>query len=206
MPIWQARQFHWPNIGFLSVLSRMMNYSGFETESIHCWNPQRVTSLDFGCNNGYGTSILAERSTSAVGVNVSPQALDVARRQHENARLTFQKIDGLQFPFPAAYFDVLTAFQVIKHLSEPAVLLKEIRRVLRPDGQALFTTPQAAIRFDPGMRPWNGYHVREYRSGTAQRVVCSVRACPNCWAHLALMNCIMERQRTSHPIARQLLN
>jgi len=42
--------------------------------------------------------------------------------------------------------------------------LQEIRRVLRPGGVAILTTPNAAIRLDPGMTPWNRFHVREYRA------------------------------------------
>lgn len=54
------------------------------------------------------------------------------------------------------------SFQVIEHIANAGAYLSEIARVLRSDGVALFTTPNAAIRLDPGMKPWNEFHVREY--------------------------------------------
>ena len=38
----------------------------------------------------------------------------------------------------------------------------EIFRLLRPGGTVLFTTPNAGLRLDPGMKPWNEFHVREF--------------------------------------------
>ena len=40
--------------------------------------------------------------------------------------------------------------------------LNEIRRVLKPGGIVAFTTPNANIRLDPGMKPWNRFHVQEF--------------------------------------------
>jgi SAM-dependent methyltransferase len=59
---------------------------------------------------------------------------------------------------------LVVSFQVIEHLGDTGPYLTEIARVLRPSGVALFTTPNAAIRLDRDMKPWNEFHVREYRA------------------------------------------
>lgn len=120
--------------------------------------------LDFGCNNGYGSDVLASLAAHVTGIDVSPTALETARSKYVRDNLEFQRFDGITFPFPDDHFDLVTSFQVIEHLEDPHRLLREVARVLRPDGFAIFTTPQAAIRLDPGMRPWNRFHVREYRT------------------------------------------
>jgi SAM-dependent methyltransferase len=118
------------------------------------------TVLDLGCNHGYGTELIGRHAASVVGLDVSPRALAEARRRHPD--LDFRLYEGGTLPFPDARFDLVTSFQVIEHVVEVRDYLEEIGRVLKPDGIALFTTPNAAIRLDPGMRPWNRFHVREY--------------------------------------------
>lgn len=126
---------------------------------------QRSTGLavlDLGCNNGYGTSQIAASSASVIGCDVSESALSDARKRFPN--IDFRRIDGLSLPFADGQFDVVISFQVIEHVDDTAVYLAEICRVLKFPGTAIFTTPNAAIRLDPGMRPWNRFHVREYRA------------------------------------------
>jgi len=119
--------------------------------------------LDVGCNTGYGTLHLVGAATSVTGVDVSADAIDVARTREGADAVDYRLIDGAGLPFDDASFDLVTSFQVIEHVADPMPYLDEIKRVLRPGGMALFTTPNAAIRLDPGMRPWNRFHVKEYR-------------------------------------------
>ena len=118
--------------------------------------------LDIGCNDGYGTMLLARQARRVVGVDVSSRAIDAALARGAMANVEFRRVDGLQLPFDDGSFDLATVFQVIEHIEDTREFLEEIRRVLAPAGRAIFTTPNAAIRLDPGMRPWNPYHVREY--------------------------------------------
>jgi SAM-dependent methyltransferase len=119
--------------------------------------------LDLGCNTGYGTIRLASSARRLVGADVSPAAIDRARAAF-GAKAEWVLFDGAGLPFPDASFDLVTGFQLIEHIPEPAPFLAEIARVLRPDGRAVLTTPNAAIRLDPGMRPWNRFHAYEYRA------------------------------------------
>ena len=119
--------------------------------------------LDVGCNNGYGTRALAAEAASVVGVDVSPALIARAIATGVPDNVEFRRVDGGALPFEDGAFDLVTSFQVIEHVEDTDAFLREIRRVLKPGGGALFTTPNAAVRLDPGMRPWNRFHVREYR-------------------------------------------
>ena len=120
--------------------------------------------LDFGCNNGYGTKEINDHASATVGVDVSARAIEDAQRRYADEGIKFCVFDGVRLPFADGYFDLVTSFQVIEHIVDVDAYLAEICRVLNPQGTAVFTTPNAAIRLDPGMTPWNEFHVREYRS------------------------------------------
>jgi SAM-dependent methyltransferase len=119
--------------------------------------------LDLGCNNGYGTNILGGRCKRIVGVDVSSTAIAAATSKYQSDNVSFRQIDGRVLPFSDDSFDVITSFQVIEHLSDYQAYFSEIRRVLRPAGTLLLTTPNACIRVLPGARPWNRFHIREFR-------------------------------------------
>lgn len=123
---------------------------------------QGLRVLDLGCNTGYGTHIIAQNARSVIGVDVSPRAIAEAKRLYPG--LDLQVVDGRSLPFPDRSFDVVVSFQVIEHISEPDRYLHEIKRVLVNDGVLLITTPNAALRLPGDMKPWNPFHMREYRA------------------------------------------
>ncbi len=120
------------------------------------------TVLDVGCNDGYGTHLLSVISSKTIGIDVSEKAIHKAIAQYGNPKIDFYVADGAQLPFDANQFDIIVSFQVIEHIVDCHKYLSEIKRTLKAGGIAFFTTPNAAIRLDPGMKPWNPFHVREY--------------------------------------------
>jgi SAM-dependent methyltransferase len=131
--------------------------------------PPRV--LDVGCGEGYFTARLARAGAVALGVDVSAEALRRARSRHPQLQL--QAIDaGGEWPLADASFDLVWAGEVIEHVADTAGWLSEARRVLRPAGRLLLTTPDHgpltrlrmglsgrtfAVRLDP-----LGEHLRLY--------------------------------------------
>jgi 2-polyprenyl-3-methyl-5-hydroxy-6-metoxy-1,4-benzoquinol methylase len=118
--------------------------------------------LDLGCNNGWGTHVLGQVARRVVGVDVSRSALEEARRSATSANVEFRRVDGEELPFADGEFDIVASCQVIEHVADYGPYLGEIIRVLSPDGIAVFSTPNARIRLDPGMKPWFPFHVREF--------------------------------------------
>jgi predicted TPR repeat methyltransferase len=102
--------------------------------------------LDLGC--GYGSMLWALRSvgyTSLVGVDVSPQQIDAARRlgfEH----VYCQDIVSFLSSAPDEKLSVIIAFDVLEHFTRPELfaLMGELRRVLEPGGRLIVHVPNGA--------------------------------------------------------------
>ena len=126
--------------------------------------------LDWGCNDGWGLEILAQQGCNVSGLDVSPRALETAR-QRVGPDIELILYDGTASGLPANHFDIVISFQCIEHIDDPGPYLEEIKHVLKPGGLAIFTTPNACIRLDPGMKPWNPFHVREFSASELEHVL-----------------------------------
>jgi SAM-dependent methyltransferase len=94
--------------------------------------------LDIGCGSGGYLAILAELGWKCSGVETGAKSRAYAQ--------TVLGLDVREGPleacgFPDASFDVVTLWHVIEHLPDPRATLREIRRVLKPDGLLLLRTP-----------------------------------------------------------------
>ena len=108
-------------------------------EVVGSFGPYRSNNrlLDVGCGTGSYLSAAASQGWDARGVEVSKSALEQAR----SAGLNVFEGELGEASYPDAYFDVVTAVEVLEHVSAPLELVREIARVLRPGGLFWITTP-----------------------------------------------------------------
>jgi 2-polyprenyl-3-methyl-5-hydroxy-6-metoxy-1,4-benzoquinol methylase len=94
--------------------------------------------LDIGCGIGIFLKMAQERGWEAYGVDVSDDAVEIARsRLQVNAQAG--TLDEIQFA--DSFFDVVTLLDAFEHLPDPLADLKAIARVLKKDGVVLLNTP-----------------------------------------------------------------
>ncbi len=101
--------------------------------------------LDIGCDNGnktiaFGGFIQARRS---FGIDFEGLSL-TASKTKGIITVAVDLNQGASLPFPSLCFDCIHAGEVIEHLFSPDLLLKEIFRLLKPDGYAIISTPNLA--------------------------------------------------------------
>jgi len=99
--------------------------------------------LDAGCGAGYGAAELAG-ALSITGFDVSAEAIGLARANFSRPGVRFLQADCAALPFADASFDLVAAFEVIEHLDQWREMLTESRRVLKPQGLLLVSTPNKA--------------------------------------------------------------
>lgn len=111
--------------------------------------------LELGCGGGINLDHYdRSRITGLAGVDPSPQLLEAARAKAKERGFDADFRAGFaeQLPFADASFDtVLTTFTLCS-VRDPQAVLREMRRVLRPDGSILFLEHGAAP--DPGPARW----------------------------------------------------
>jgi SAM-dependent methyltransferase len=110
--------------------------------------------LDAGCGVGYGTRMLGEGAPRRlVGVDIATEALE--RAAVDGAELIQADVHDL--PLDSDSFDLVVCFEVIEHVYGHEQVLDELRRVLRPGGTLLISSPNREV-YAPG----NPYHVHEF--------------------------------------------
>ena len=147
--------------------------------------------VDFGCGSGANTALLAGRGAHVWGIDISEDLLRLGRRRlavsgHAGGA-TFIAGSAHDLPFPDASIDVVFGMAILHHLDLDLVS-REVRRVLKPGGRAIFKEPvrnSAIIRFvrklipyrapdiSPYERPLTDAELQRFASGFSS---CSVRA------------------------------
>lgn len=92
--------------------------------------------LDVGCGQGIDLIGFARRGACVTGIDLTPRHVELARAHLETLGLCGEVVEGdaEQMSFPDASFDRVTSNGVLHHTPDMPAALREIRRVLRPDG------------------------------------------------------------------------
>jgi SAM-dependent methyltransferase len=97
------------------------------------------TIVDFGCGGGVALSAAGERAQEAIGIDIGGFALAKANSRPGKHRTI--KSDIAKVPLSSDYADIAYSFEVLEHVWDPAAVIREMVRVLKPGGTLLITTP-----------------------------------------------------------------
>lgn len=104
--------------------------------------------LDVGTGSGSMLKVLGSRARHAVGLDMSAQALRVARTKVHGAGLShcvFKRGDMYALPFDAESFDAVAFDHVLSAAERPGVALREAARVLRRGGRVIVVEDDARL-------------------------------------------------------------
>jgi SAM-dependent methyltransferase len=141
--------------------------------------------LDAGCGSGYGSADLGGmgRAARVVGIDVSAEAVRHAASTFGGPGICFLEAACETLPFADDAFDLVVAFEVIEHLEKWQDLLDQARRVLRPGGLLIVSTPNKAYyaetRAAAGPNP---FHVHEFERGEFRAALSAVFPQVHLWS------------------------
>ena len=110
--------------------------------------------LEIGTGTGYGVEVLAPKATRFISID---KELPATPLQLKNVEYYDMEVPPIEFD--NCSFDAVVSFQVIEHIKEDIDLVREVARILRPEGRFIVTTPNAPMSLT--RNPW---HVREYNA------------------------------------------
>jgi SAM-dependent methyltransferase len=112
--------------------------------------------LEVGCGEGRGIDLILSKAKSYTALDKIEPIISLLKNKYPQGKF----ITGNIPPFTDLQdnsFDRVFSFQVIEHIENDRLFLKEIHRVLRPGGEAFLTTPNRLMSLS--RNPW---HAREY--------------------------------------------
>jgi len=114
------------------------------------------TVLEIGCGEGYGVPVLAALAQKYIAIDKYQTHIDSSVMDKYNIEFHQMEIPPLT-DIASNSIDYVVTFQVIEHIQNDDLFLKEIFRVLRKGGKLLLTTPNKLMSLS--RNPW---HIREY--------------------------------------------
>ena len=136
--------------------------------------------LDVASGEGYGSALIANAASSVTGVDVSTDAVAHAGAAYAaRGNLNFIAASCAKLPFDDATFDTVVSFETIEHILAQNEFLDEIKRVLKPSGTLIMSSPNRA-EYSDARGYANEFHVKElYRAEFAELL--GARFLHLCW-------------------------
>jgi 2-polyprenyl-6-hydroxyphenyl methylase/3-demethylubiquinone-9 3-methyltransferase len=100
----------------------------------------QIKVLDVGCGGGFLSNPLAKAGYLVTGVDTSKESLRVAQTYDTTNSVIYLEADAYKLPFPDQSFDVVTAMDFLEHVEHPELVIKEVSRLLKPNGLFIFHT------------------------------------------------------------------
>lgn len=124
------------------------------------------TVLDIASGSGYGTKIIASQAKKVYGVDLSKKAIQYASKNFSAKNIEYLQGSGVDNPLKDNSVDVVTTFETIEHIEDYKKFMQEIKRVLKPDGLAIISTPN-----DLEFTKDNHFHVHEFRYEELKKLI-----------------------------------
>ena len=115
----------------LHYLPKLVDFSSFRGRRL----------LEVGCGIGTDLVRFARGGARVTGIDLSETAIELARQNFALNDLSAEELrvgNGEELPYPNGAFDVVYGHGVIQYTADPAQLIRECHRVLKPGGTAIF--------------------------------------------------------------------
>lgn len=97
--------------------------------------------LDLGCGDGLEIRTIARARPNLEYFGVDKDKKAIAKAKKFDSGINFKVANAEKLSFPDSYFSAVICLEVLEHVKHPDKVMKEVERVLKPDGVFYFTTP-----------------------------------------------------------------
>jgi 2-polyprenyl-3-methyl-5-hydroxy-6-metoxy-1,4-benzoquinol methylase len=112
---------------------------------------------DVGCGHGWSTVLMAKAFSNSefIGFDFHPSSIEHARahaREHDVAANTRFEV-GTAKEYPGHDYDLVTFFDCLHDMGDPAGAAAHVRQSLKPDGSWMIVEPMAGDRLEDNLNP-----------------------------------------------------
>lgn len=103
--------------------------------------------LDFGCGTGYNCYYLANRDNpkQIIGTDIIKECIEHCEKNYPMSNVRYQVADCLEFDDHLGQFDVIISCEVIEHVDDQPLFMRNVDKYLAPGGHAFISTPNRAL-------------------------------------------------------------
>lgn len=126
--------------------------------------------LDIASGEGYGSRWLAEEANRVYGVDIDEEAVSHASKKYTKSNLSFHLGSCEAIPLEDASIDIAVSFETIEHHDKHEEMMLEIKRVLKPDGILIISSPNKFVHQDKNKNA-NPFHIKELYEDEFKRLM-----------------------------------
>jgi len=116
--------------------------------------------LDIASGEGYGSKLMSEKASFVFGVDIDSNTIENSRLKYQKENLEFRVGSTSEIPIDSNSIDVVVSFETLEHHDQHDKMMLEIKRVLKPHGLLIISTPDKLFYSD--MRNFrNEFHIKE---------------------------------------------
>ena len=181
-----------------------------EIESFHRYHAaaslcSNCRVLDAASGEGYGAAILAASAAHVTGIDRNETVIQEAAAKYPLENLAFVAGDVTELPFQEGVFDRIISFETIEHLEDQRKFLSELRRVLKPEGILILSSPNKTP-FRARNTQENPYHINELEQTTLLELLREYFPNLTVCAQDAFYNSVISAQGDSFYFVRDMEN
>ncbi|HUC80559.1 MAG TPA: methyltransferase domain-containing protein [Flavisolibacter sp.] len=151
------------------------------------------TVLDIACGEGYGSALMSSTAASVVGADADAETVAEAAKNYHHPNLSFRQANITALPFDDTAFDAVICFETLEHVEDHEAVLAELKRVLKPDGFLIISTPNRE-EYSDKREFSNPFHVKELTVKEFKHLVQQHFAYSRFWLQECLMASIVYNE------------
>ena len=156
----EIREISWTGERYVPAKKGNLQLAHLHRYALSCEFVRNKAVLDIACGEGYGSAMLAQLAKKVYGVDISKEIIEHAQAKYKKDNLQFKVGSCEEIPLKDSSVDIVVSFETIEHHNQHKAMIQEIKRVLKPDGILIISSPDKHEYSDvPGGK--NPYHVKE---------------------------------------------
>lgn len=116
--------------------------------------------VDIACGAGYGSAIISKIATEVIGIDIDSYTISEAKKTYRSSNLSFLVGNTDNIPIESKSVDLVVSFETIEHHDRHKEMYFEIKRILKPDGILIISSPDKKYYSDIRNKV-NPFHIKE---------------------------------------------